>query len=124
MNTNRHREKDTFGGRRSFGWGVNIDTVTDLVPELSNEKANDARDGEQCTLEPATHFYALCDVQLAERCSVPYRQLEGRIVTCNMGDGLHRFVGAAVADLGLSARHVSAVTGWMIDFQRRPPRRM
>ena len=26
MNTNGHREKNTFGGRRSFGWVVNIFT--------------------------------------------------------------------------------------------------
>ena len=42
------------------------------------------------------------------------------MIKWHTGDGLRYFVEAAVADLGLSARHVNAVTEWMINFQQRP----
>ena len=82
-----------------------------------NSRRADIEIGE---CDPVAHFYALCDAQLTEQCSVPHQQLEGRVIVWNSSDGLHHFAIAAAADLCLSARHVRAVARWMANFQLKP----
>ena len=46
------------------------------------------------------------------------KQLEGRLIAWDSGDGLHQLAKtAAAAGLGLSAQHVRTVARWMAEFQ-------
>ena len=89
---------------------------------LGSGRASNSQRADSAIVDNDTivHYYALCDKRLAESCLVLYERLEGRVIKWHTGDGLRYFVEAAVADLGLSARHVNAVTEWMINFQQRP----